>query len=235
MAQSEQSAVQVNATREDNATRKGLSPLTLVALVAAAFAANAWFFYHQGQKEALSDGSEALPSATIAWTRPEESSPASAAQVDSDVAQQPGAAANDTAKPAAGEAATAAAAADKAAAKRATRARPANRTMLAKATPQGTHSTLATSERSVALLTHPKPAYPAPALRERQQGTVVVLAKVDVAGRVSDAQVVRRSGSFTLDRAAMNEVRHWKFEPALHNGQPVVASVEVPVSYRLGD
>ncbi|WP_414706842.1 energy transducer TonB [Rudaea sp.] len=33
----------------------------------------------------------------------------------------------------------------------------------------------------------------------------------------------------------MNEVRRWKFEPALHNGQPVVASVEVPVSYRLGD
>ena len=62
-----------------------------------------------------------------------------------------------------------------------------------------------------------------------------MLAKVDVAGHVSDAQVVRRSGSFTLDRAAMNEVRHWKFEPALHNGQPVVASVEVPVSYRLGD
>ena len=231
MAQSEQSAVRVNATREDNAPRKGLSPLTLVALVAVAFAANAWFFYHQGQKEALSDGSEALPSATLAWTRPEESSPASAAQVDSDVAQQPGAAANDTAKPAAGEAATA----DKAAAKRTTRAKPANRTMLAKATPQAARSAMTPSERNVALLTHPKPAYPAPALRERQQGTVVVLARVDVAGRVSDAQVVRRSGSFTLDRAAMNEVRHWKFEPALHNGQPVVASVEVPVSYRLGD
>ena len=230
MAQSEQSAERVNATREGNATRTGLSPLIIVALVAAAFAANAWFFYHQGQNEALSSGSEALPSATIAWTRPEESSPATAAQ-DSDVAQQPGAAANDAAKPAAGDSATA----DKASVKRTTRARPTNRTMLAKTTPQGTHSTLATSERSVALLTHPKPAYPAPALRERQQGTVVVMAKVDVAGRVSDAQVVRRSGSFTLDRAAMNEVRRWKFEPALHNGQPVVASVEVPVSYRLGD
>ena len=231
MAQSEQSAVRVNATREGNAPRTGLSPLTIVALVAAAFAANAWFFYHQGQKEALSDGSEALPSATIAWTRPEEPSSATAAQGESDTAQQPASAANDAVKPASNDAATA----DKAAVKRATRAKPTNRTMLAKVTPQATRSAMTPSERSVALLTHPKPAYPAPALRERQQGTVVVLAKVDVAGHVSDAQVVRRSGSFTLDRAAMNEVRHWKFEPALHNGQPVVASVEVPVSYRLGD
>ena len=42
MAQSEQSAVRVNATREGNAPRTGLSPLTIVALVAVAFAANAW-------------------------------------------------------------------------------------------------------------------------------------------------------------------------------------------------
>ncbi|HEX7917692.1 TonB family protein [Rudaea sp.] len=230
MAQSEQ-FVSRDARPADGPTRKDLYYPGLVILVALAFAANAWFFYRQGQKEALSDGSEALPSATIAWTRPEESSPATAAQANSDAAQQPGATANDTAKPASVDAPTA----DKAPVKRTTRARPTNRTMLAKATPQATHSAPIPSERSVALLTHPKPAYPAPALRERQQGTVVVMAKVDVAGRVSDAEVVRRSGSFTLDRAAMNEVRRWKFEPALHNGQPVVASVEVPVSYRLGD
>jgi outer membrane biosynthesis protein TonB len=36
-----------------------------------------------------------------------------------------------------------------------------------------------------------------------------------------------------LDRAASKEVSRWKFEPALRNGQPVVASVEVAVSYRL--
>jgi protein TonB len=88
-------------------------------------------------------------------------------------------------------------------------------------------------DRDVALTTRPRPVYPAQALRTREQGTVLVLAHVDANGQVSDARVVRRSGSSTLDRAAPNEVRRWKFSPALHDGQPIVASVEVPVSYRL--
>ena len=79
----------------------------------------------------------------------------------------------------------------------------------------------------------PQPVYPVQALRTREQGTVLVLAQVDINGQVSDARVVRHSGSHTLDRAAPNEVRRWKFSPALHDGQPIVASVEVPVSYRL--
>jgi len=45
--------------------------------------------------------------------------------------------------------------------------------------------------------------------------------------------VIGRSGSFALDRAATNEVLRWQFQPALHDGKPVVASVQVPVSYRL--
>jgi protein TonB len=70
-------------------------------------------------------------------------------------------------------------------------------------------------------------------MRAGEQGTVVVLAQIDVYGQVTDARVVRHSGSIILDRAAPKEVRSWKFEPALHDGRPVVASVEVPVSYRL--
>jgi len=88
-------------------------------------------------------------------------------------------------------------------------------------------------ERQVVLATRPQPAYPVQALRAGEQGTVLVLAQVNVDGQVTDARVVGHSGSRILDRAAPNEVRHWKFEPALHAGRPVVASVEVPVSYRL--
>jgi protein TonB len=87
--------------------------------------------------------------------------------------------------------------------------------------------------RDVTFLDHPSPTYPISALREHEQGTVLVLAQVDVQGRVSDARVIQRSGSFALDRAATNEVRTWQFRPALQNGRPVVASVKVPVNYRL--
>ena len=79
----------------------------------------------------------------------------------------------------------------------------------------------------------PHPAYPLQALRAGEQGTVLVLAQIDVDGKVTDARVVRPSGSRILDRAAPDEVRRWKFEPALHAGRPVIASVEVPVNYRL--
>ena len=129
---------------------------------------------------------------------------------------------------------SASASAAKPAAKRVGKATHAKR-MLAKTTQPATVPAMKFGDRGVALLSHPKPAYPLPALRDREQGTVFVLAQVDVTGRVSDARVARRSGSSILDRAAMNEVRHWQFEPALHNGQPIVASVQVPVSYRLQD
>jgi protein TonB len=96
------------------------------------------------------------------------------------------------------------------------------------------HSVVVEPEnRDVVLLGYPKPAYPREALREHEQGTVLVLAQVDVQGHVSDARVIRHSGSFALDRAATNEVRSWQFRPALHDGKPAVASVQVPVSYRL--
>ena len=88
-------------------------------------------------------------------------------------------------------------------------------------------------DRQVALATSPHPAYPLQALRAGEQGTVLVLAQVDVDGQVTDARVVRQSGSRILDRAAPDEVRRWKFEPAMHAGRPVVASIEVPVNYRL--
>lgn len=222
MVHSEQLAAQ-SGPQPSGAPRKTLYPLLAIG-VALAFAANAWFFYRQGQEEALSFESDSLPRATVAWTR-EEPSPSQAATA-TDSTQSPAAAGNESAKPAA-------ATTDKPAMKRTNRAKSSNRTMLATAAKPATLSSRTPAERRVALLSHPKPAYPAPALRERQQGTVVVLAQVDVAGQVSDTRVVRHSGSFTLDRAAMNEVRRWKFEPALHNGQPVMASVEVPVSYRL--
>lgn len=223
MAQSEQFAMQ-NGPRASETTRKDLYYPGLVIVVALAFAANAWFFYRQGREEATNADSAATPPATIAWTVPASSLSSTPSGAD--------AAPGGTAQPvaAAGDAANA----NKPAPKRIARAKPANR-MLAKATKPAAPSAMKPADRGVALLSHPKPAYPMSALRDREQGTVLVLARVDVTGHVSDAHITRHSGSTILDRAAMNEVRHWQFEPALHNGQPVVASVQVPVSYRLQD
>lgn len=91
------------------------------------------------------------------------------------------------------------------------------------------------ADREATVLDRPVPSYPPDAYRAREEGTVVVKAKVDALGNASDVEIVSRSGSRILDRAAMNEVRKWKFRPAIKDGETVASSVQVPVDYRLDD
>ncbi|MCF7751511.1 energy transducer TonB [Bacillus subtilis subsp. subtilis] len=84
------------------------------------------------------------------------------------------------------------------------------------------------------LASNAKPNYPASALRSGVQGSVVASLSVDPRGQVTDANIVQRSGSRDrdLDRAVLNTVRDWQFEPALHNGRAVASVVRVPVDFR---
>jgi len=230
MAQSEQSAAHANMPQEGSASKGSRYPL-IVGLIAVAFAANAWFFYHQGQQDGVNVGSTATPIATPIVS-PEGTSPIPQATTDNAAATTA-----ETPQPAmTGEAGKSAALAtgDKPALQAVAKTKTTNR-LVAKATKPVSAGDAKIHDRQAALLRRPNPAYPVQALRAHEQGTVLVLAQVDVNGRVSDARIARHSGSKTLDRAATAEVRRWKFEPALHDGRPVVASVEVPVSYRLGD
>jgi protein TonB len=89
--------------------------------------------------------------------------------------------------------------------------------------------------REAALLTEPRPKYPPEAYRAREEGTVIVQADIDASGNASEVKVVRHSGSRILDRAALDEVRKWKFSPAIEDGRAVASSVQVPVDYKLAD
>ncbi|HAI48282.1 MAG TPA: TonB-dependent receptor [Stenotrophomonas sp.] len=84
------------------------------------------------------------------------------------------------------------------------------------------------------LASNAKPSYPASALRNGVQGSVVASLNVDPRGQVTDANIVQRVGSRDrdLDRAVLNTVRDWKFEPAMHNGRAVASVVRVPVDFR---
>lgn len=79
----------------------------------------------------------------------------------------------------------------------------------------------------------PSPAYPASALRSNETGTVLLRALVGADGVPIEVNVVGHSGSRDLDRAAANAVRQWRFNPAQRNGQPVEASVDVPITFSL--
>lgn len=81
-------------------------------------------------------------------------------------------------------------------------------------------------------VTMPPPKYPAQALRNGEQGTVMVSADISADGTPSAVAVARSSGSRLLDRAAVDAVRRWHFRPAMADGRPTAGRVQVPISFK---
>ena len=80
----------------------------------------------------------------------------------------------------------------------------------------------------------PSPAYPPRAVQQGLQGEVLLRVLVDVDGRPLEVRIERSSGHAILDREAVRHVRrHWRFMPALRDGQPAQAVGLVPVDFRL--
>jgi protein TonB len=75
------------------------------------------------------------------------------------------------------------------------------------------------------------PEYPAMALAARVEGVVIIEAVIAVDGSVRDARVLRSQP--LLDRAAVDAVRQWRYEPTRLNGVPVPVIVTVTVQFRL--
>lgn len=82
----------------------------------------------------------------------------------------------------------------------------------------------------------PPPNYPIAAIRDGQQGTVLLRVQVDPEGKAASVVIERSSGSRVLDNAARQQVlRHWRFVPAQVDGRAVAAVGLVPVSFSLPD
>lgn len=78
------------------------------------------------------------------------------------------------------------------------------------------------------------PPYPREALRSGHQGTVVLQVLVGVDGRPLEVSVETGSGYRQLDEAARRHVlRHWRFQPAMRDGQAVQAIGLVPIAFSL--
>ncbi len=82
-------------------------------------------------------------------------------------------------------------------------------------------------------LTQIRPFYPYGARRRGEEGLVVVSVWVDVSGRTDRAEVMESSGFASLDSAALQAVRRARFRPAGTDGQPVAASAEVRLRFKL--
>lgn len=82
-------------------------------------------------------------------------------------------------------------------------------------------------------LQNPPPVYPRAALRKRLQGTVMVEAQVGADGLPRHVRLQRTSGHPSLDDAALEAVRKWRFIPARRGDEVIEARVVVPVEFRI--
>jgi periplasmic protein TonB len=99
-----------------------------------------------------------------------------------------------------------------------------------------------TATAPVAYRAHPMPDpasphvirnYPRVALLRRQEGTVVVRLLVLKNGEVGDVALVKSSGYPLLDAAALVETGDWRYLPAVRNGVPMNAVVDVAIHFKL--
>lgn len=80
---------------------------------------------------------------------------------------------------------------------------------------------------------NPAPRYPYAARRRGQEGRVLLRVEVLPSGEAGQVEVMASSGVVSLDRAAADAVRRWRFRPAQRGGVPVRATVQVPVRFAL--
>jgi len=77
------------------------------------------------------------------------------------------------------------------------------------------------------------PRYPFQALVSRAEGRVVVRAEIQPDGLVGQTWIKQTSGAPTLDQAALETVRGWRFHPAQRHGMAVAMWLDVPIEYKV--
>lgn len=77
-----------------------------------------------------------------------------------------------------------------------------------------------------------EPKYTAEARKARLSGIVIVEARIDETGRVTDAMAVKPL-PFGLSEAALDAVKQWRFEPGMLDGKPVPVVFNVTVNFKL--
>ncbi|HTQ57768.1 MAG TPA: energy transducer TonB [Bryobacteraceae bacterium] len=77
-----------------------------------------------------------------------------------------------------------------------------------------------------------KPDYSEEGRMARNQGTVVLLVRVDKSGHPSGIKVSRALGT-GLDEQAVRAIRRWRFRPATDRGKPVSMETTVEAPLRL--
>src|SRR5439155_24126508 len=84
------------------------------------------------------------------------------------------------------------------------------------------------------LIVFSQPPYTPEAFENYIEGTVTLETTVDSEGNVTASRVVKGLG-YGLDESALGAAPSWKFSPALKDGLPVGASMQISVEFKLAN
>jgi protein TonB len=90
-------------------------------------------------------------------------------------------------------------------------------------------------DRDPQVIERHQPEYPSDALQAHEEGEVRLQVTLDAIGNVDEVRIAHGSGSHSLDRAAIDAVRTWRYRPARRAGQSVSATVEVSVDFNINE
>lgn len=79
----------------------------------------------------------------------------------------------------------------------------------------------------------PPPAYPRRELAKGIEGDVLLRVLVDAAGLPQTIEVIGGTRNRNFERAAMNAIKRWRFQPHTVDGVPRSAWASVPVTFRM--
>jgi periplasmic protein TonB len=75
--------------------------------------------------------------------------------------------------------------------------------------------------------------YPEMARRAGIEGTVVILAAIDIKGIIKETKVFKTLGNNGCDNAAIKAIRSVKWEPAYQRDKPVPVWISIPIQFKL--
>ncbi|MBI5363553.1 MAG: energy transducer TonB [Planctomycetes bacterium] len=105
----------------------------------------------------------------------------------------------------------------------------AGATVIAAATSAVTPSVGAT--RAAVVIENPRPDYPCDSELRGEHGEVVCLLHIAADGKVSSVEIVSSCGFKRLDRAAVDGLKRWRFQPALEHGVAVASRLRHKVKF----
>ena len=91
----------------------------------------------------------------------------------------------------------------------------------------------ASGSHGAVLVRNVSPRYPTTAMRSNQEGWVELTFTLTPEGNVDNVQVVDAEPRHVFDRAAVEAVTRWKYQPATQNGAPVASQDKRRIVFKL--